>query len=84
MNPITVVFSLIGGLFLVFVMRLLSLSTVGASSPWWVYMVFLGIVFSGVMFIYTIVDERSKEDKIIEAEGKHFLEKYKRERKAFH
>ncbi|MCD8511186.1 MAG: hypothetical protein LRY73_15820 [Bacillus sp. (in: Bacteria)] len=83
MNPIVLVFSMIGAIFLVFVIRLLSLTSVGpsmTSAPWWVYLVYLAIVFSGVMFVYSWVDDKQKEQKVIEDEGKKILQLYKNNR----
>ncbi|MFA9557221.1 sporulation YhaL family protein [Evansella sp. AB-rgal1] len=80
MNPITIIFSLIGVLFLAFVVRLLSLTSVGGmvvSAPWWVYVIYLGILFSAVMFVYSLIEEKRKEHKLIEEEGERFLTRFK-------
>ncbi|SDY45803.1 Sporulation protein YhaL [Evansella caseinilytica] len=83
MNPIAVIFSLLGALFLAFVIRLLSLTSVGtglATAPWWVYAVYLAIVFSGMMFVYTWSEERRKEREQIEEEGSRIISEYRQRR----
>lgn len=83
MKPIVILFSVMGAIFLIFVVRLLSFTSVGpsmTSAPWWVYLTYLAIVFSGVMFVYSWLDDRQKEQKEIEAEGNKLLQLYKKDR----
>ncbi|MDG5786400.1 sporulation YhaL family protein [Evansella sp. AB-P1] len=83
MNPITIIFSILGILFLTFVVRLLTLTNAGpavVSAPWWVYVIYLAIIFSGIMFVYTVIDERRKEQRIIETEGREILIRYNNSR----
>ncbi|MBU9712654.1 sporulation YhaL family protein [Evansella tamaricis] len=80
MNPISIIFSLLGVLFLVFVVRLLSFSSFGTSSPWWVYFLYLAILFSGIMFVYSWMEDRRKVEREIEEEGKLLLQTYKKNR----
>jgi len=60
-NPITIIFILIGGLFFAFSIRIISLTSIGEHllfhQPWWVYLLFIGIIFSGVMFLKHWLEE---------------------------
>jgi len=51
MNPIAIIFTLIGGLFFAFSIKIISLTSIGEHflfhQPWWVYLLFIGILFSG-------------------------------------
>jgi rRNA processing protein Gar1 len=50
-------------------------------APWWIYLIVLGIVISGYMFVRTTKKERELEQFYIEQEGKIYLEKIEQERK---
>ena len=80
MKPVSIIFFILGFLFIVFVLRLLSFISVGTSiaeTPWWIYLIYLGLVLSGVMYIYTRLEEKRIEQKLIEEEGQQFLLRYK-------
>ncbi|UCZ54317.1 sporulation YhaL family protein [Bacillus shivajii] len=84
MNPIQIIFTLIAAIFLIFVIRLLSLTSLGAEGaqlPWWVYATYLGILFSGIMYVNARVDEKRKEEKAIELEGSIILDEIRNRRK---
>lgn len=75
---------MLGVLFLIFVVRLLSLTSAGpgiVSAPWWVYITYLGILFSGIMFVYSWIEDKRIEQKVIEEEGNKILSMYQRDRK---
>ncbi|WP_416149176.1 sporulation YhaL family protein [Salipaludibacillus sp. HK11] len=61
MNPITVVFTLIGGLFLAFSLRIISLTVFGDyfySHPWWIYFIVIGIGVSATMSAKCWIEEK--------------------------
>lgn len=62
MNPVTIIFTLIGSLFFAFSIRIISLTAIGDNflhhQSWWVYMLLLGIGFSGFMAIKHWIEER--------------------------
>ncbi|WP_096188213.1 sporulation YhaL family protein [Evansella halocellulosilytica] len=85
MNPVKIIFSLIAAIFLIFVIRLLSLTSLsaegGSGLPWWIYVVYIGILFSGIMYVHSRLEEKRREEKEIELEGSLFLEEFHRRRK---
>ncbi|WP_280768651.1 sporulation YhaL family protein [Salipaludibacillus daqingensis] len=62
MNPITIIFSLMAGLFLAFSIKIISLTMIGEyfllHQPWWVYLVMGGIVLSGFMSMIHWIEEK--------------------------
>lgn len=64
MNPVTIIFTLIGSVFFAFSIRIISLTAIGEyfllHQPWWVYMLLLGIGFSGFMTIKLWIEERKQ------------------------
>ncbi|WP_246938853.1 sporulation YhaL family protein [Bacillus pinisoli] len=48
--------------------------------PWWIYLVMVGIVGSGVMMVQSGKRERKMEQFYIEREGQVFIERIKNER----
>lgn len=64
MNPVKIIFTLIGGLFFVFSIRIISLTIIGEYfllyQPWWVYLVLIGIVISGFMAIKHYLEEKNQ------------------------
>ncbi|ADU29726.1 sporulation YhaL family protein [Evansella cellulosilytica] len=86
MNPIVIVFSTLGGLFLLFVVRLLSFTSIStegemaAATPWWIYVIYLALLFSVIMFVHSLLEEKRKEQKQIEEEGKEVLKMFERHR----
>lgn len=83
MKPIVIIFSMLGALFLIFVVRLLSLTSAGPSmvtAPWWVYITYLAILFSGIMYVYSWLEDKRNEQRVIEEEGKKILSLYEKNR----
>ncbi|PYZ94107.1 hypothetical protein CR194_00765 [Salipaludibacillus keqinensis] len=65
MNAVTVVLTLIGAVFLAFVIRLLSLTSISEyvhSHPWWVYLVMIGIVASGFFTAIHWIKDKQQEN----------------------
>ncbi|WP_214483451.1 sporulation YhaL family protein [Bacillus sp. SM2101] len=48
--------------------------------PWWVFLVILGILFSGYMSFHITMKERKIEQSYIEREGNVYMERMKKER----
>ncbi|AST90480.1 sporulation YhaL family protein [Sutcliffiella cohnii] len=47
---------------------------------WFIFLLIVGICFSGYMTVRTAKDEREKEDVIIEQEGKLYMERLEKEK----
>ncbi len=67
MNPITIIFTLIGGLFFAFSIRIISLTMIGEyfllHQPWWVYLLFIGVGFSGFMALkHWLMEIKQRKD----------------------
>lgn len=48
--------------------------------PWWIYLVVLGIVFSGYMAVKTAKKEQEIDNGFIEQEGEVYLKRMKQEK----
>ena len=48
--------------------------------PWWVYLVFVGIVLSGYMVLYTSKKEQDMDNEFIEKEGEVYMKRLEEER----
>ncbi|SER73984.1 Sporulation protein YhaL [Salipaludibacillus aurantiacus] len=63
MNPLTVVFTLAGAVFMVIAIRIISLTSLGTwlfNQPWWIYFLLLGVIASGCMTIKERAYEKKK------------------------
>lgn len=56
------------------------ISSVFASTPWWVYFVLAGIVYSGYRATVHMAEEKKVDDAFIEEEGRKYIERMKEER----
>ncbi len=52
------------------------------STPWWIYLALIGVVFSAYMIVRTSKEERQVEESYIEKEGEIFIERMNTEREA--
>ncbi len=66
--------------FAVFLVTKTPLIPILAASPWWMYVVILGIFISGGFSIKYTLEERKKEREWIEQEGNVYLERIELER----
>ncbi len=84
MNPVKFVGALIGGLLVLFVIRILLLTTPIAVfveiSPWWVYLLVGGIFISGYLSFKYEKEDRETERRWIEQEGEAFMEPIRKRR----
>jgi hypothetical protein len=84
MFPVKVVGTLIGGLFFLFILRVLYLVTPLwvkiQTSPWWVYALMGGILLSGYLSYKYSKEERDLEQNWIEQEGEAFMEPIRKRR----
>ncbi|RXI99881.1 hypothetical protein DS745_13460 [Anaerobacillus alkaliphilus] len=84
MNPVKFVGALIGGLLVLFVIRILLLTTPMAAfvqmSPWWVYLLIGGIFISGYLSFKYEKEDRETEQRWIEQEGEAFMEPIRKRR----
>lgn len=48
--------------------------------PWWVYLVFAGILFSGFQFVISYMKEKEEDMKWIEEQGQVFINRMNEER----
>jgi predicted tellurium resistance membrane protein TerC len=78
MNAIKIIGTLIVGLLVVFVTRIIFLLTPVLekiqASPWWIYAIIFGIFVSGYLSFKYTKDERELEQIWIEKEGEVFME----------
>ncbi|ARK29163.1 sporulation YhaL family protein [Halalkalibacter krulwichiae] len=61
----------------------LTQTTVGSfllSSPWWVYFVVAGIIFSGYLSVKYALEDKRTEQEWIESEGQVYMERIAEER----
>ncbi|MCT8139490.1 sporulation YhaL family protein [Anaerobacillus sp. CMMVII] len=84
MNPVKFVVALIGGLLVLFFVRILLLVTPVAAlvqaSPWWIYFVVGGIILSGYLSFKYSKEDREVEQRWIEQEGELFMEPIRKRR----
>lgn len=55
-------------------------TTVFANTPWWVYFVLAGIIYSGYRATVHISEEKKVDEAFIEEEGKKYIDKMNDER----
>ncbi len=70
---------LLGLLLLGFLLTQTSLGVFLISSPWWVYLILLGIVISGYLAIKYTYEDYKEEQKWIEQEGTVYMERIEEE-----
>lgn len=51
-----------------------------AGSPWWIYLVIAGVIFSGFQFFSISKEEEEIDQKFIEAEGRVYIDRIEEER----
>jgi hypothetical protein len=56
------------------------ITSVFANTPWWVYFVLAGIIYSGYRASIHISEEKKLDEVFIEEEGKKYIEKMNEER----
>jgi hypothetical protein len=55
-------------------------STVFANTPWWIYFVLAGIIYSGYRASIHFAEEKKVDETFIEEEGKKYIERMHNER----
>ncbi|GAF65722.1 hypothetical protein BTS2_2621 [Bacillus sp. TS-2] len=71
---------LLVALILVFIFTQTSILSVLLASPWWIYLVIAGIIFSGYMSMKYMLEDHEVENEYIEKEGSVFIERMEAER----
>ncbi|MED1561056.1 hypothetical protein AJ85_07175 [Alkalihalobacillus alcalophilus ATCC 27647 = CGMCC 1.3604] len=67
-------------LVVVFLFTQTSLGGILLASPWWIFLVIFGILFSAYMSMKYSLEERHVEHEFIEKEGQIYLERIEEER----
>lgn len=63
----------VAALAIVFIVTQTSLLSVITSSPWWMYGLIIGILFSGYMWVKTMKEENEADQEWIEQEGNVYM-----------
>ncbi|WP_231686961.1 sporulation YhaL family protein [Bacillus sp. JCM 19034] len=71
---------LLGLLLLGFLLTQTPIGTLLVGSPWWVYLILIGIVISGYLAIKYTYEDYKEEQKWIEQEGNVYMERIKEKR----
>jgi hypothetical protein len=50
------------------------------TTPWWIYLALVGIVFSAYMIVRTSKEEKQVEDSFIEREGQVYIDRINHEK----
>ncbi|WP_328589291.1 sporulation YhaL family protein [Litchfieldia alkalitelluris] len=45
------------------------------STPWWIYLILVGVIFSAYMIVRTTLEEKKIEDSYIESEGQVYIDR---------
>jgi hypothetical protein len=56
-------------------------SAIFTMTPWWMYFVLCGIIYSGYRAVTGYQEERSTEDRLIEEEGKVYMKRIEEAKK---
>ncbi|MED4129571.1 MULTISPECIES: sporulation YhaL family protein [Shouchella] len=77
-------FLALGAVVVLVVAFLLTQTSVGQfvlASPWWTYLLILGIVFSGYQWIRALKEEKEIDEDFIEQEGNVYMERIQEAKK---
>ncbi|WP_051314657.1 sporulation YhaL family protein [Alteribacter aurantiacus] len=83
MKRIKLVAILVSVVFIAFVVRIISMTTIGSfllQVPGWVYFLYAGIVFCGYKAVQAFTDDKKKEQALIEQEGEILMKKVRESR----
>ncbi|MFS0786147.1 sporulation YhaL family protein [Shouchella sp. 1P09AA] len=74
----------LGAVAILVIAFLLTQTSVGeliVASPWWTYLLMLGILFSGYQWIRTMREDKVMDDEWIEQEGNVYMERIQEAKK---
>lgn len=84
MNAVKLVGTLIVALLVLFLFRVIYLTTpileMIVTSPWWVHLIMIGIIVSGYLSYKFAKEDREIEERWIEQEGENFMEPIRKRR----
>lgn len=50
------------------------------STPWWIYLILVGVIFSAYMIVRTTLEEKKLEESFIESEGQVYIDRLNEEK----